>query len=350
MIKAIKTVFSAFGMSGKVFHGPLLNAIPEFEISGIIQRSKRDASDMYPDAQIFRNLAEAIEEIKPELVVVNTPPFLHFEEAKTALRSGCHVVVEKPFATNLSEAKSLIEIAKKEGKMLTAFQNRRFDSDFLTVKKLKESGKLGEWTHFESHFDRYRPTVDVSWKENSMPGSGLVWNLGPHLIDQALQLFGFPDAVTAFLRKIRPGSRVEDNLHIILHYPNLVAELKASYLVSDPGLKYKIQGSLFSFQKDGIDIQENQLKMGISPLSESFGIEDHKFRGEIRKQGDQGLEIEPFENERGNYLLFYKQVFECIRCEGKAPVLENELMNMMRVIECVFESNQKRETIDFIFN
>jgi len=334
-------------MSGKVFHGPLLDAIPEFEISGIVQRSKQDALDIYPNTQILRSLAEAIEVIKPELVVVNTPPIMHFEEAKLALQSGCHVVVEKPFATSISEAKSLIEIAKKEGKMLTAFQNRRFDSDFLTVKKLKESNKLGKWNHFESYFNRHRPAVEVSWKENSLPGSGLVWNLGPHLIDQALQLFGFPDAVTAFLRKIRPESQVEDYFHIILHYSDLVAELRASYLVPNPELKFKVEGSLFSFQKSGMDIQENQLKQGISPLNDIFGIEDQKFRGEIRKQGDQGIEIEPFEHERGNYLLFYKQVFECIRNGEKQPVTFSEIEEVMIILDAVFQSSDELRTIKF---
>ena len=341
MNKPIRTVLSAFGMSGKVFHGPLLSAHSGFEISGIVQRTKVDSHDYCTDAQIFKSLKHALVDIKPDLVIVNTPPFLHFEETKMALEMGCHVVVEKPFATSVSEAEILIKLAEKNGKMLTAFQNRRWDSDFLTVKKLKESDILGKWIHFETNFNRYRPEVEPqTWKEARQPGSGLVWNLGPHLIDQALQLFGFPVAVTAFIRKIRPGAQVEDAFHIVLHYTDLVAELKSSYMVPDFALKYKIQGELFSFQKDGMDIQESQLKSGKSCLDSDYGVELPEFRGTIRKQGFKGLELEYFENERGNYLDFYDAVFECIRTGGKPPVRTNEIMNVMRVIAAVFESSE----------
>jgi predicted dehydrogenase len=348
MQKPVRTLISAFGMSGKVFHGPLLSANSGFEISGIVQRSKVDSKDYYPDAQVFTNLQDAILNLTPDLVIVNTPPHLHFEETKLALEMGCHVVVEKPFATSLSEAEILIKLAEQKAKMLTAFQNRRWDSDFLTVKKLKDSGILGKWNHFESYFNRYRPEVEnQTWKEEQQPGSGLVWNLGPHLIDQALQLFGFPDAVTAFIRNIRPGAMVEDAFHIVLHYPDLVAELKSSYLVPDFGLKYKIQGDLFSFQKDGMDIQESQLKSGKSCLDSDYGVELPGFRGTIRKLGLQGLELEFFENEPGNYMAFYDAVFDCIRYGGKPPVLTSEILQVLRVIEAVFESNSSKTTICF---
>ena len=348
MQKPVRTLLSAFGMSGKVFHGPLLAAHSGFEISGIVQRTKKDSLDYYPDAQIFTNYQDAILATKPDLVVINTPPFLHFEETKLALEMGCHVVVEKPFATSISEAQILIKVADEIGKMLTAFQNRRWDSDFLTIKKLKDSGILGKWNHFETNFNRYRPEVEPqTWKEIQQQGSGLVWNLGPHLIDQALQLFGFPEAVTAFIRKIRPGAQVEDSFQIMLHYPGLLAELKSSYLVPDFGLKYKIQGDLFSFQKDGMDIQESQLKSGKSCLDSDYGLELPEFRGTIRKLGLQGLEQEYFENERGNYLAFYDVVFDCIRKEGKPPVLTSEILQVLRVIEAVFKSNSLKTTISF---
>ncbi len=348
MQKPIRTVLSAFGMSGKVFHGPLLSAHSCFEISGIVQRTKKDSFNYYPGAQVFTNLQDAILTLKPELIIVNTPPFLHFDETKLALEMGCHVVVEKPFATSLSEAEILIKLAEKNEIMLTAFQNRRWDSDFLTVKKLNDSGILGKWNHFESYFNRYRPEVEnQTWKEEQQPGSGLVWNLGPHLIDQALQLFGFPKAVTAFIRKIRPNAQVEDSFQIMLHYPGLVAELKSSYLVADCGLKYKIHGDLFSFQKDGMDIQESQLKSGKSCLDSDYGLELPEFRGTIRKLGLQGLEQEYFENERGNYLAFYDAVFDCIRKEGKPPVLTSEILQVLRVIEAVFKSNSLKTTISF---
>ena len=348
MQKPIRTVLSAFGMSGKVFHGPLLHTHSGFELCGIVQRTSLDSMGYYPEAQVFRSLERAIQEIQPDFVIVNTPPFLHFEETKLALESGCHVVVEKPFVTSFSDAEVLINLAAGEGKMLTAFQNRRWDSDFLTIKRLKSLGVLGKWNHFESYFNRYRPQVEQqTWKEVQQPGSGLVWNLGPHLIDQALQLFGLPDSVTAFLGKIRPDVLVEDSFHIMLHYPDMIAELKSSYLIPDFALRYSIHGDLFSFQKIGMDIQEAQLKAGISYHHPDFGLELPQFRGTIRKQNHQELKLDYFENEKGNYMAFYDEVYNCIRNKGKSPVLPHEILDVLSVIKTVFESSKKGVTMQF---
>jgi predicted dehydrogenase len=344
----IKTVFSAFGMSGKVFHGPLLLADSRFQWAGVVQRSKRDAAEFQPDVLIFKTLAECIEKVGPELVVVNTPPHVHEQEIRLALEAGCHVVVEKPMVTSLSQATQLLDLAEKKGKMLTTFQNRRWDSDFLTLKKILKDGVLGNVFHAEIHFDRFRPIVETNtWKEEENPGSGLVWNLGPHLLDQATQLFGFPKGITAILKKHRQAAQVEDYFHLLLHYPTAEVELKSSYLVPFHLPKYKIQGDTFSFEKNGIDIQEAQLKAGMKPNEDTFGREPENQNGFLVKINGQNLEKQEIPNEKGNYTAYYDLVFKAIRQGGKPPVSKQEMLWVMRLILAAYRSNKEGKTIWF---
>jgi scyllo-inositol 2-dehydrogenase (NADP+) len=344
----IVTAFSAFGMSGRVFHGPLLMAHPGFSWNGVVQRSKSDALELNPEVQIFKSLEDCLNVLRPELVVINTPPHLHEREATMALEAGCHVLVEKPFVTSMNQAKNLISLAEKKGKILTTFQNRRWDSDFLTVKKLLASGRLGKISQLEIYFDRYRPKVEAgTWKEEDNPGSGLVWNLGPHLLDQAMVLFGFPNGLTAFLRKNRAGAQVEDCFHIVLHYPDKEVELKSSYLVPHHLPKYKIQGEYYSFEKSGMDIQEQQLKAGIKPNSEGFGKEPESQKGWLIRINGQDIEKESVENEIGNYPAFYNKLFAAIRNQEEPPVSIKDLETLMRLLLAVYQSDKERRAIWF---
>ncbi len=330
-------------MSGRVFHGPLLSAHPDFELTGIVQRKGSEGAEIYPGARVFTTLAEAIRSCEPNLVVVNTPPFLHSSEALEALSNGCHVVVEKPFATDLETCVRLLEKGRESGKIVTAFQNRRWDSDFLSLKKLKEVGLLGDWKYFEAHFDRFRPEVEAnSWKENPHPGAGLVWNLGPHLVDQAICLFGMPEWIKATVRKQRSGALVDDFFTMQLGYPELIAELKASYLVPDNQLKYTIHGTAASYGKNGMDIQEAQLKAGISPFDTIYGKEPSDQTGYVTYPDGR---VEVLGQETGNYLRFYDALSSAIRLGTPPPVLPEEILNTMKVLLAAYRSSETEQTV-----
>ena len=215
MIKIIKVGLASFGMSGLVFHGPLLKANEGFIVRKVLERTKRLSEEMFPDSEIVRDYTQILEDPEIDLVVVNTPDKLHYSMTKQALEARKHVVVEKPFTISVEEGKELIELSKRNDRILTVFQNRRWDSDFLTVQKIVNEGWLGRIVEFEIHFDRYKDSIqENTWKEDPETGTDVLYNLGSHLIDQALVLFGFPQSVFADLKKVRKGSRVVDYFHI----------------------------------------------------------------------------------------------------------------------------------------
>jgi len=263
--RKIKTALASFGMSGKVFHGPLLHVHDGFEISKILERNRSESNKRYPSSQIVRKYADIITDKNIELVIINTPDHIHYEMTKHALEAGKHVVVEKPFTLKYAEADELIKIAKKKKRLLSVFQNRRWDSDFLTVQKVIKNKLLGRLVEYEAHFDRYRTFIQDNWKEDASVGTGTLYNLGSHLIDQALVLFGFPQWVFADVRHARKDSKVDDAFDIRLGYPEVRVTLKASYLVREPGPKYILHGEQGSFHKYGMDIQEEELKKGRWP-------------------------------------------------------------------------------------
>ena len=345
MESKIKTLITSFGMSGRQFHAPLLHAHPDFELSAVVQRSSVSARDLYPEVEVFPNLETALAIAQPDLVIVNTPPFLHKPEAILALQAGCHVVVEKPFALDVDSCQDIFREAALAGKKVTAFQNRRWDSDFLTLKKLKTENQIGEWCYFESHFDRFRPEVDLrSWKENPHEGSGLVWNLGPHLVDQMIQLLGMPEWVKATVLKQRIETRVDDFFSTQFSFRNCFAELKASYLVPGNELKYRIHGSNGTYVKHGMDVQESQLKDGISPWVPEFGIEPAHQTGTITfPDGD----LEFIQQEKGNYLDFYSLLAESVHSNKPLPVTEEEILKVVKVLTAVYESSAQNKTIFF---
>src|SRR5690349_15527506 len=216
-----------FGLAGRVFHAPILRAVSRLRLSAILQRTGDDASRRYPDVRVARSVEEllAIESIG--LVVIATPNTSHFKLAAQCLRSGRHVVVDKPFTATYQEAAELVRIAKQAKRLITVFQNRRWDGDFRTLRRLVEQKSLGPTVLFESHFERYRPTLRPgAWREGTEPGSGILFDLGPHLLDQALLLFGAPLAVSADVRSEREGAAADDAFDIMLYYPAMRALLR----------------------------------------------------------------------------------------------------------------------------
>ena len=248
----IKTGIASYGMSGLVFHAPLLHVHPGFEMVKIVERSYKGSKERYPYLSICQSYEELLLDEQIELIIVNTPDVFHFDHSKMALEAGKHVVIEKPFTMHVTEAEELIALSKKRSKLLSVFQNRRWDGDYLTVKKVAQEKLLGRLVSFESHFDRYRNFIQPdTWKEAPNEGAEIVYNLGAHMIDQAYELFGMPLSVSADIGIQRTDGKVDDFYNIVLRYDDIHAALKASYLVREEGPRYILHGTEGSFCKPG---------------------------------------------------------------------------------------------------
>lgn len=342
----IRTALASYGMSGEVFHAPLLTANPNFSLYKVLERHHEKSKTRYPDVTVVKDYQDILNDKKVELVVVNTPNALHFSMAKEALEAGKHVVVEKPFVTHAEEAHELIKLAKKKKKLLTVFQNRRLDSDFLTIQKVLESKMLGNLAEYEAHYDRFRNFVTPdTWKEDAGPGSGILYNLGSHMIDQALVLFGLPVSLTAKLNIQREGAKAFDSYHVIMDYQKFHVILKSSYLVRDEGPRYKLLGNLGTFTKYGIDPQEDALKAGEAPDAPGWGKEDASIWGTIDTE-IQGLHCKgTIESLSGNYNLFYDNLHEAISEHGSLLIKPEEALQVIRLIELAVQSHKEGRTM-----
>jgi scyllo-inositol 2-dehydrogenase (NADP+) len=347
-IKPVKTALCSFGMSGRVFHAPFLHQHPGYELYSVWEREKDLASAAYPGIHTCRSLEELLSDEAVELVIVNTPNYTHFEYARKALLAGKHVVVEKPFADTLKEALELTELAERSGKLLSVYQNRRYDSDFKTVKKVLEDGLLGDTAEAEIHFDRFSAALSPKLhKEIPGPGTGLLYDLGPHLIDQALQLFGDPEAVFADLRTLRPVSRVEDYMEVLLYYPTFPVRLKSGYLVREALPAYILHGARGSFIKSRADIQEKQLVEGRAPSGDDWGAEPESERGLLHTEIAGKVVREYLPSLKGDYRAYYNQLHEAIRNGGSLPVTPGEGIKILRVIEAAIQSSREKRVVDF---
>lgn len=341
----IKTALCSFGMSGLIFHAPFLSAHPGFELYGVWERSKKDVKNIYAGVISFDSLEEMLADSAVELVIVNTPNYTHFDFAKKALLAGKHVLVEKAFTVTASEAGELIALAEQLNKKLAVFQNRRYDSDFKTVKKVVEAGVLGEIVEAEFHFDRFKPALSPKQhKETVLPGSGLLHDLGPHLADQAIHLFGMPTAVFGHTRITRPGSMVNDYFDIQLFYPSLVVRLKSSLIVKEIGPGFILHGRKGSFVKDRADIQEDILKAGETPGGENWGREAKEHEGGLNT-GDENMNPKKIETEPGNYMEFFEMLYQAIAYDKAVPVSGEEGLRVMKVIDAVVASNNEKRVI-----
>ena len=346
MTKTIQTALASFGMSGLVFHGPSLKANPGFQISKILERSKNLSAADYPKATIVRDFEEILADPSIELVIVNTPDYLHYDMCKQALAAGKHVVVEKPFTQTVEQANELIALAKEKDLVLTVYQNRRWDGDFLTVKKLLEDKALGRLVEFESHFDRYRNFIQPdTWKEEGIDRVGVLYNLGSHMVDQVLNLFGMPKSVTAHLATLRTNGRVPDYYDIRLQYDGFAALLKSSYLVREPGPRYSLHGTLGSFQKWGIDLQEEALKAGKLPGRADWGKEPQDAWGLLHTEKDGQVIREHIETIPGNYPMFYENLYEAIVNGADLLVKPEESRDCLQVLEACLLSDREQRTI-----
>lgn len=345
-MQKIKTALLSFGMSGKVFHAPFLEAHGGFTIAGAWERSKEEIAKQYPNAKRYSSLESILNDASIELIIVNTPTYTHYDYAKQSLLAGKHVVVEKAFTTTVAEAEELKSIAEKQNKKLAVFQNRRWDSDFKTVQQILNGGKLGELVEITFSFDRFNPLLSPKQhKETPGPGAGVVNDLGPHLIDQALVLFGMPESIFADIRITREHSRVDDYFEILLYYPQHRVRLKAGYFVKENGPAYIIHGRNGSFVKSRGDRQEARLLVGEKPTLSDWGVEPETERGILNylKEGETIREYVP--TLPGNYLSFYDGIYKSIVHDEALPVTAQDGINVMKIIESAFQSSIERRVI-----
>ena len=343
----IQVGLASFGMSGMVFHAPILTHHPGFQLSKILERSKNEVKKIYPDITSVRSFDELIDDDRIELVVVNTPDITHFEYARKALEAGKHVVVEKPFTRTLAQGEDLLSLADKKNRVLSVFQNRRWDGDFLTVRKIIENQWLGRLVEFESNYMRYRNYIQSnSWKESSVQGIGLTYNLGSHMIDQAVTLFGMPDAVWADSDSMRTDSEIDDYYHIRLIYPEIKVTLKASYLVREETPRYTLHGTNGSFLKYGIDPQEEMLKQGGNPSMPDWGKEPEEQWGILNTEIN-GIHIRgKVETVAGNYAAYYDNIYNVIRKRAEPEVLPEQALSVIYLIEAAMESSRSGQTVE----
>ncbi|MEZ5198490.1 MAG: oxidoreductase [Bacteroidales bacterium] len=341
--KKINVGIIGYGLSGKVFHAPFLDANPGFNLKSIVERNHDFSKKDYPYIGIVSDYHELLSDDGLDLIVVATPNTLHFPMAKAALLAGKHVVVEKPFTPTTQEADELIELANFKDRKLFVYHNRRWDGDFLTVKKIKKYNMLGDFEYFESRFDRFRPElVPGVWRDEDLPGGGVLYDLGPHLIDQALQLFGRPQGVTAIIENQREGSKVDDYFKLILSYEKCEVVLTAGMLVEDSTPHYIIHGSNGSFVKYGLDPQEGALKRGEKPDKEGWGRDAEDNYGFITLEYEDEQTEGRIITEAGCYQEFYNNVFDVLINGAEMAVKPEEAREVIGIIERAFSSNEKR--------
>lgn len=346
-MKPINTALCSFGMSGWVFHAPFINMHPGFNFYGVWERTKNLAQKKYPSVKTFRTLEEMLADDAIELVIVNTPNNSHYKYCKAALEAGKHVVSEKPFTVTVAEAEELIGLAESKNLKLSVYQNRRYDSDYKTIKKVLDKNLLGNIVEAEFHFDRFKEELSPKLhKEIAEKGTGALYDLGSHLIDQALQLFGMPQAVFADIKAMRPISQVDDYFEILLYYPSSRVRIKGSYQVREALPGYVFHGSKGSFIKPKTDVQEAQLQAGESPSDEGYGVEPETEKGLLHTEVDGNIIREYIPSEKGNYYDYYEGIFQAIRNDQPLPVTAEDGKKVINIIEAAFKSNEQKKVID----
>jgi predicted dehydrogenase len=346
-MQKIKTALLSYGMSGKVFHAPFLTIHPGFELLGSWERSKKLIQEDYPELISYPTLESILQDKSIDLVIVNTPVGTHFEYAKKVLLAGKHALVEKAFTTTVAEAQELAILAKEKGLKLAVFQNRRWDSDLKTVKKIIDENMLGEIVEAEFHFDRYNPILSPKQhKETANSGAGILKDLGPHLIDQALYLFGMPKAVFADIRITRTNSLVDDYLDILLYYPNFRVRLKAGFFVREAIPSYVVHGKKGSFLKPRGDVQEDDLKLGMKPNLTTWGTESEDNQGLLHTEINGEIIKKKVSTLQGNYYHFFEGLYQSIADDKPEPVTAQDGLNVMQIIEAAIQSSEQMKAIN----
>ncbi|NIJ19038.1 scyllo-inositol 2-dehydrogenase (NADP+) [Sphingomonas naasensis] len=340
----IRTGLIGYGLGGCAFHAPLIDAVPELALTAIVTSRADAVRARYPQTKVVSEAAALFVDPQIELVVVSTPNDTHFPLAHAALEAGKHVVIDKPFANSVAEAEALVTLAEAQGTVLSVFHNRRWDSDFLTVRKLLDDRAVGEVALYEARWDRFRPALRDSWHEIAGPGGGVLIDLGPHLIDQALALFGPPQTLTADIIAQRAGSRVDDYFEITLHYGRMRAVLSSAAIVPAPRARFAVHGTRGSFVKYGLDPQEAQLRAGARADAPGLGVEEATQHGALIG-GDGASQIVP--SETGDYRRFYAGIAHAIADRAPPPVSPEDALAVLRIVELARQSAAEGRSLPF---
>lgn len=333
------------GYAGATIHVPLISAVDGLRLVRIA--TARPGSVMLGGVETVATPTQLIEASDIDLVVIATPNTTHAALAREALRAGKHVVLEKPFTVTSAEAQELLQIAAAKERVLSVFHSRRWDNDFMTLRRCIDAGLLGEIHSYQAHFNRYRPQVRPRWREQDIPGSGALYDLGSHLIDQALVLFGLPSNVAAHIATQRTQGQAVDYFHLLLGYGARKVVLESGALVREPGPRFQVHGSQGSFIKSGLDPQEEALKLGRRPGDAGFGEDDAASAGRLITDC-AGLPLRAAVTSLpGDYAAFYRGMRDAIRHAGAAPVPAVEALNVIRVIELALESHRRRRSVAY---
>jgi len=346
-MQPIEVGLVGYGLAGRAFHAPVIRAVPGLRLIAILQRTGNEAAEKYPDVRTVRSIEEllAIREIR--VVVIATPNDTHCSLAEQCLAAGRDVVVDKPFTTTLEEARALVRFAKAEGRLITVYQNRRYDGDFQAIRKLVAEGTLGRIVRFETNYDRYRPQLKPgAWRETTRPGSGILFDIAPHLIDHALVLFGLPEAVTADVRIERENALADDAFDIVLHYPRgMRAVLRSSILAVAQRPRFVLHGTQGSFVKQTVDPQENNLRHGNIPASGPWGAEPEENWGVLTVPDGDKVAQRRIPSANCDFRDYYANVRDTLLGKAEAAVSPEWALNVMRMLEMARKSSEKRRTI-----
>jgi predicted dehydrogenase len=347
MRRAVRCGVIGFGLAGRIFHAAVIRATEGVELAGIVQRSGDDAERAYPGVPIYRTVESLLADAALDVAVVATPNSSHVPLAAQCLQAGKHVVVDKPAGVSSEEIEPLFQAARDAGRRVFVYHNRRWDGDFLTVRRLLEDGRLGSVRVFESHFDRFRPALrPAAWREAPLPGSGILLDLGSHLADQALALFGPPEAVWGDVRAERAGSRVDDAFDLRLYYPELTVWLRSSSLAPTPAVRFLVQGTDGCYRKYGLDPQEDALRAGDLFRTHPWGAEPERAWGAITGMGPSGAPAcTAVPTAAGDYRGFYENLRDTLHGEAEQAVTLVDAWKALRVLELGRQSSAGRAAV-----
>lgn len=336
-----------FGLAGRAFHAPVIRAVPGLRLAAILQRSGGEAAARYPDVRIVRTLDELLSDQNIRLVVIATPNDSHYPLAQQCLAAGRDVLVDKPFTITFEDAVSLVRFAKERGRILTVYHNRRYDGDFAAVQQLVAHGTLGRIARFECNYDRYRPQLRPgAWREKSGPGAGIFLDIGPHLVDYALQLFGLPEAVTADIRIEREGAVADDAFDVAFHYPRgLRADLRSSILAAVTRPHLTLHGTLGAFVKQTVDPQENNLRNDLIRAGMPWGGEPEENWGVLTLAENGNLVQRRLPSVNCDYRDFYANLRDAILGQATLAVSPEYALDVMRLLELARQSSAERRTL-----
>jgi predicted dehydrogenase len=343
----IKTGICSYGMSGKLFHAPFIQNHPGYELTGIVERHNNDSRERYPQSKLYRSIDELIADDSIQLIIVNTPTHLHYENAKAALMAGKNIVVEKPFAVTVKDAEEITALAREKNLFISIYQNRRYDGDYHAIRDVIEKKLLGDLREVEIRYDRYRPVpAGKPHKEGDLPGAGIIYDLSPHLVDQALQLFGWPQAIFADVWRMRENVQASDYFEMLLYYPNMRARLKATCIAREPLPSYILNGMKGSFLQQRSDLQEIQLNAGAVPSLKSWCPSPSQPDGLLHTEINGEVVRKELTSTAGNYMGYYDDVHKALTGTAPNPVPAEDGIKTIKIIEAALQSAKEGKIIN----